>query len=135
MFRYISNIILAFSFIIGLASVEIVVALSLKSNHLIAIKGHPTLQNLPQSTTAGWNIWTFDSMINQLTPVEGKEEGDGWIRPTSFNKLFLPSDLPLPLTRPALGVALSNGIPRYIMPSIVLTLETPDMLWRNRGNQ
>jgi len=64
--------------------------------------------------------------------VEG--EGDeGWVNPNSFSELYLPSDLPLPNCAPALGVVISNGTPRFIMPSLVLSLETPERVWRNRG--
>jgi hypothetical protein len=69
-----------------------------------------------------------------LQEVEGPQmEGAGWCNPTSFDTLFLPADLPLPMARMALGVVMANGSPRYLMPSMVLTLETPGQVWRNRG--
>jgi hypothetical protein len=101
---------------------------------MIKIKGHPRPQSLPMAMTKSWPVWTCDleNKANPLTLVEGEEQG-AWVNPTSYESLFLPSDLPLPNMRHALGVALANGVPRYIMPSIVLTLETPAAVWRNRG--
>ena len=68
---------------------------SIKPSSLISIKGHPKAQSLPQSLVSNWKCWTFDSSSKTLTSVENEVE-DGWINPTSFNQLFLPSDLPLP---------------------------------------
>lgn len=41
--------------------------------------------------------------------------------------------MPAPRALPGLGVVVASGVPRYIMPTIVLTLETPERVWRNRG--
>jgi len=94
------------------------------------------LQNLPITLTKSWDTWTVRlDDHSSFTKVEHpKDDGGGdWVDPTSFDKLYLPVDLPLPLCQPALGIAVSNGIPRYIMPSVVLSLETPERIWRNRG--
>lgn len=98
----------------------------------IHIRGHYQLQRLPTSLTSSWPIWTLQQH-NVLTPVETHLSGDGWLDPSSYSSLYLPSDLPMPLAKPALGIALANGVPRYIMPSVILTLDTPDKSWRNRG--
>eukprot|EP01040_Poterioochromonas_malhamensis_P005115 gene5115-5478_t len=84
----------------------------------IHIRGHDRLQKLPVTLTKSWKLWTFDSLTEQLDPVE---------------TLYLPADLPPPSLKPALGVGISNGVARYLMPSLVLSLETPDKIWRNRG--
>ena len=96
------------------------------------------VQKLPMSYMRGASVHTFSEGIftrveDDLT--EGMEPGvpAGYVNPTSFSELFLPADLPLPRAQPALGVCIANGVPRYIMPSMVLSLETPDRLWRNRG--
>ena len=68
---------------------------TIKSPSLIAIKGHSKAQSLPQSLVINWKSWTFDSTSDTLIPVENDED-EGWVNPTSFNQLFLPSDLPLP---------------------------------------
>ena len=103
----------------------------------IAIRGHPKVQQIPFTYPQLWKTWTCElSALHPqdiLKPIEDEQNGGGWVNPTSFDTLFLPSDLPLPLARPALGLVMANGSPRYLMPSIVLTLETPDNLWRNRG--
>ena len=87
---------------------------------LISIRGQSVLQNLPISLTKHWDTWTLDSNI--LTKVENPSDDTGWVDPVSYENLYLPEDLPLPICKPALGIALSNGIPRYIMPSIILSL-------------
>ena len=75
--------------------------------------------------TAGWRVWTFDSVSRLLVAVESESDDGDWLNPTSFEELYLPRDLPVPKALPALGVLLHCGIPRYIMPSVILTLETP----------
>lgn len=101
----------------------------------ISIRGHPQPQMLPSAHCTSWPVWTcelsgFDAQTMQ--PVDNDAD-EGWVNPTSFDSLFYPSDLPMPLARPAIGVVMANGSPRYLMPSLVLTLETPSKLWRNRG--
>ncbi|KAJ1391378.1 hypothetical protein B484DRAFT_459500 [Ochromonadaceae sp. CCMP2298] len=98
---------------------------------VVAIKGHPQLQALPLSMMDSWSTWTLDGQ--EFYKVEQPSDGEGWIDPSSMDSLYLPADLPLPLCRPALGLVLANGVPRYVMPSVVLTLQTPAMRWRNRG--
>lgn len=96
----------------------------------ISIRGNSQMQYLPRSMASSWPSWTFEN--GRLDRVDD-DGNDGWVNPTSFENLYLPSDLPTPVTRPALGVLVANGSPRYVFPSIVLTLETPDRAWRNRG--
>lgn len=102
------------------------------NKRLISIRGHASAQSLPKNLASSWKVWTFDTESRSLTSVESESENE-WVNPNSFEELFLPQDLPLPLSKPALGVALSYGVARYIMPSVVLTLETPAQIWRNRG--
>jgi hypothetical protein len=118
---------------IALTAGTAVASSSPQPTNMIAIKGHPQLQALPLSMMVDWPTWTLDG--REFYKVEGPSDGagEGWIDPTSLDSLYLPADLPLPLCRPALGVVLANGVPRYVMPSVVLTLQTPAMLWRNRG--
>lgn len=99
----------------------------------ITIRGGPVVQKLPMSYMRSTPILTFDPLTEQFTKIENEQTGNGWVNPSSFSELYLPSDLPLPKCEPALGVCLANGIPRYIMPSLLLSLETPDKVWRNRG--
>ena len=98
---------------------------------MISIRGHSPVQHLPFSAASNWPSWTFDK--GQLKRVEDSLDDDGWVNPLSFENLYFPSDLPIPLARPSLGVVVTSGTPRYIMPSVILTVETPDRLWRNRG--
>ena len=92
---------------------------------LVSIRGHYQLQSLPKSLTGSWKVWTL-SREGELSPVENHiDDEGGWIDPTSYNDLFLPLDLPLPTVRPALGIAVANGIARYIMPSVLVSITTP----------
>lgn len=107
-------------------------------NKLISLRGGDVVQRLPRGLTSSWNIWNYDIHSNQLDKVENdndlnNEVGSSWINPTTYDSLFLPSDLPNPKIAPALGLVMANGSPRYIMPSMIMTLETPDKIWRNRG--
>jgi hypothetical protein len=108
----------------------------------VSIRGHPTPQKLPMASVANWQSWTYDLHGEGLTGSEivqvpdalnGGIYGDGWIAPTTFHELFLPADLPMPQFTPALGVCVAQGVPRYVMPSCVLSLTTPEGEWRNRG--
>lgn len=100
----------------------------------ISIRGGNIHQQLPITLTSSWATWTLEYENNCINLFKVEDSiSEGWIQPTTYSKLYLPSDLPPPLIRPALGVALSNGIPRYIMPSAILSLDTPERRWRNRG--
>ena len=101
----------------------------------ISIRGHPQPQMLPAAHCTSWPVWTceLNAVDGQILQQVDNDAQDGWVNPTSFDSLFYPSDLPLPLARPAIGVVMANGSPRYLMPSVVLTLETPSKMWRNRG--
>lgn len=106
---------------------------------LISIRGHPQTQSLPMSLTLKWPAYTCDIKSNKLIEVEIPDalndawvEG-GWVNPNSYADLYQPSDLPFPTGQLSLGVVLTNGVPRYIFPSMVLSLKTPEKVWRNRG--
>jgi hypothetical protein len=105
----------------------------------ISIRGHAKAQRLPMASIKSWTTHTYD-----LYPPFGESElehvpdpvvaeGEGWTDPTSFDELYVPADLPMPMMLPALGVCVAQGVPRYVMPSCVLYLETPEGKWRNRG--
>lgn len=92
-------------------------------------------QSLPVSLTKPWKTWTFENgMIERVDDTLSTEDNvDGWVHPVSYDDLYLPSDLPSPRMQAAVGLVVINGSPRYAMPSLVLTLETPGRVWRNRG--
>ncbi len=109
---------------------------------LVSIRGNQKNQAIPFSLTHNWAVYTVDfgakSLLQQVEiPGSSYDDSIGtqeeWINPTSYSNLFLPVDLPLPDASLCLGVALSNGSPRYIFPSLSLSLETPSRVWRNRG--
>lgn len=112
--------------------IEVIYLLSFECR-IISIRGHAVPQSLPASMTAGWKVWTFNSVSRSLEAVESDSDGGDWLNPTSFEEIYLPRDLPVPVARPALGILLHCGVPRYVMPSVILTLETPTQVWRNRG--
>ena len=103
------------------------------SGSFISIRGVSPTQRLPLSAVSSWQTWTFDSTTRSLVRVEDASSDEGWVQCSSCDKLFLPADLPIPQVAPALGVLIANGVPRYIMPSAVITLATPERTWRNRG--
>lgn len=103
---------------------------------MITIRGGGLVERLPLAYMRSVSVHTFEPGTSVFSRVEDdltEGEGEGFVNPTSFSELYLPADLPLPRARPALGVCIANGVPRYIMPSVVLSLETPDRVWRNRG--
>jgi hypothetical protein len=107
-------------------------SLSLINSKFIKIKTSGRCEYLPTTAVKSWQIWTYSENILNEVETEGYG-GKGWVNPTSFDELYLPSDLPLPKYQPSLGIGVSNGVLRYIMPSTILTLDTPDKSWRNRG--
>lgn len=98
---------------------------------MISIRGHSPVQRLPSNLASSWPVWTFEN--GRLFKVEDHLDEQGWVNPTSFDNLYFPSDLPLPDAQPGLGIVVASGTPRYIMPTVVLSLKTPDKKWRNRG--
>ena len=117
-----------------------------KPSQFIKIRGNVGISGVPEKVpsqlTKSWSIWTFEDNA-RLEKVEdesdnerkgdGHEDDLGWVNPTSYDDMFLPSDLPLPKMDPAVGILFTNGSPRYAMPSLICTLETPAKKWRNRG--
>eukprot|EP01041_Mallomonas_annulata_P004814 gene4814-9604_t len=111
--------------------------------NFISIRGHSPVQRLPFTQTSSWPVWTYEN--EYISRVEGGDDEGGWVNPTSIEivdhhspidiltGLYFPSDLPPPIAQPALGIVVANGSPRYIMPSMILTLDTPARKWRNRG--
>lgn len=110
------------------------ISISLQAAQLIKIRGSgKPCEYLPLGAPKSWRIWTL-SNEEGLTEVETEGfDGLTWVNPTSFSELFLPSDLNSPGMIPALGVGVTNGVLRYVMPSTILTLSTPAREWRNRG--
>ena len=109
---------------------------------LVSIRGNQKNQAIPFSLTYNWAVYTVDfgaKLPLQQVEIPGSSYDDStgtqeeWVNPTSYSNLYLPVDLPLPDVSLCLGVALSNGSPRYIFPSLSLSLETPSRVWRNRG--
>ena len=91
------------------------------------------MQWLPLSYMKTAPLFTFDATTGEFEAVEGEGDEGGWVAPTTFSDLYLPADLPVPKCVPALGICLANGVPRFIMPSVITTLSTADRSWRNRG--
>jgi len=107
--------------------------ISISLSSLISIRGGNSVQSLPFNMAKSFATYTFYQQNTYLEKVESIEDDNGWVNPVSFSELYCPKDLPLPTTKPALGICLVQGVPRYIMPSLVLSLETPAKTWRNRG--
>ena len=73
------------------------------------------MQTLPVAYSSRWKTWTCELTAKKeqdvLIPVDN-DDSEGWVNPNSFDTLFLPADLPMPMARMALGIAMANGSPR-----------------------
>jgi hypothetical protein len=101
------------------------------SRSSISIRGYEKPQQLPLTHMKHWDVFTYN--FKELKLIENEISHEGWVHPTSIDSLYLPADLPTPVIEPALGIVLIHGSARYIMPSVITTLTTPDRTWRNRG--
>ena len=72
----------------------------------------------------------FNSEDNEAEP-DGLPAG--FVNPVTFEQLWLPEDLPLPVARAAIGLVIKNGAPRYIFPTIETTVVADQTCWHNRG--
>ena len=103
----------------------------------ISIRGNQIDETLPQYLASSWPLWVYEMKSGVLEAVENPlyDTDDDWVNPTTFGNMFKPKDHPIPKVQPALGIAVTNGVARYIMPSAIFTLETkvPRKFWRNRG--
>ena len=102
------------------------------ASKFIKIRSSGKCEYIPSTSISYWPSWTYQN--GELLQTENNDE-EGWVNPITLDDLYLPADLPLPKCRPSLGIGITNGQLRYLMPSVVLTLETPDRVWRNRGIQ
>ena len=96
-----------------------------------------TAQTLPIGYVNSWPLWmATGSSAGSVRCIETEDTDGGWVNPITFEHLWLPVDLPLPTTRPAIGCVLKNGMPRYFFPTVETTLTSPDdaeKKWHNRG--
>lgn len=105
----------------------------------VSIRGHAAPQRLPQASVRSWPSYTYDMFPMfgdaelERVPDPLGEDDECWTNSNTFSELFLPADLPAPQYVPALGICVAQGVPRYVMPSCLLYLETPEGRWRNRG--
>jgi len=91
-------------------------------------------ESLPLSYVSSWPIWLAAPDGSSVTQLPDGMSEEGWVNPHSFEQLWIPQDLPAPLSRAAIGVVLKNGVARYIFPSMETTVMTRSgMLWHNRG--
>lgn len=96
-------------------------------------------QKLPLDYCADWPIWVTKREgkvpVSRVPapPPDVEEWWLDWVPPAAFEQLWLPEDLPQPQARPAIGLVLRNGEPRYVFPTIDTYLELDGVVWRNRG--
>lgn len=97
-------------------------------------------QKLPLDYCLSWPIWVTNPggkvPVTRVPVPEANldEWWTTWVPPAAFEQLWLPEDLPQPAARPAIGLVLSNGEPRYLFPTLDTTLVCPGgVVWRNRG--
>ena len=97
-------------------------------------------QKLPLEYCSSWPIYVSNPggkvPVSRVPVPEADldEWWTTWVPPAAFEQLWLPEDLPQPAARPAIGLVLSNGEPRYLFPTLDTALVCPDgVVWRNRG--
>eukprot|EP00960_Hanusia_phi_P034502 751118-Hanusia_phi.AAC.1 len=91
-------------------------------------------QKLPISMTDSFPKWILSE--EKLRPFYNSGsygEENGWVDPFSFDETWLPTDLPLPLMRPAIGALTKDGQVKYIMPALDMCVQAGGKLWWNRG--
>jgi len=76
------------------------------------IKSTPDL--LPSSFVENWPTWVLD----QNGDFMKIPDSDGYVNPTSIDKLWLPIDLKQPEIRLSLGLHVKDGVIRHIMPAV-----------------
>ena len=95
-------------------------------------------QELPIDYCAPWPVWVTKTsgrvpVARVPTPDSDAVPGTTWSMPTTFEELWLPEDLPVPQARPAIGLVLRDGQPRYIFPTLDTFIDADGTTWRNRG--
>jgi hypothetical protein len=81
-------------------------------------------QSLPTSMVSNFERWIQSGDL--LMPIFNSDsmgEEDGWVDPVSFSELWLPSDLPLPMMRPALVALAKDGVVRHLMPGMDISVQ------------
>lgn len=73
------------------------------------------------------------TLVPPLTLGFSPRQEDGWVDPVSWKELWLPEDLPLPLLRPGVAALIKDGVVRYLMPGLEVSIQAGGKLWWNRG--
>jgi len=90
-------------------------------------------QMLPMSMVDHFPVWLYqDSELHQIYNNDDPPQG-GWVDPISWGELWLPEDLPLPVMRPAVAAIVRDGVVRYLMPGLDVSIQAGGKLWWNRG--
>jgi hypothetical protein len=89
------------------------------------------VEHLPFALLSGWGQWVAEA--SGLAVVETSSDGCGWVDPRHLSEVWLPEDLPPPTTGLGLTVALHDGVPKYLAPSLDLYVTAGDRRWRNWG--
>ena len=96
-------------------------------------------QQLPLSMCRAWPVWMAvpDGSAVTRVPSAAAADRDGvpksWVDPITFDEMWLPTDLPLPSLRAAVGCVLKDGTPRYLFPCLEASVATGPLVWHNRG--
>ena len=57
-------------------------------------------ESLPTSLCRTWGTWTYwanEGRLDRVPDSSSDNDEMGWVNPSSFDELYLPKDLPLPL--------------------------------------
>jgi hypothetical protein len=89
------------------------------------------VEHLPFALLSGWGQWVAET--DGLAAIETRSDGCGWVDPRHLTEVWLPEDLPPPTTGLGVTVALHDGVPKYLAPSIDFHVTAAARRWRNWG--
>jgi hypothetical protein len=89
-------------------------------------------ESLPASFIERWPNWFLESdgCLSRI-PDEETSNGNGFVTPTSIDRLFQPIDLKQPEMKVALGIHVRSGQIRHVLPSLDISYGNGSH--RNRG--
>ena len=109
-----------------------------KLNKISIGKSDFTEQALPLGMCSTWPVWMATPDGSSVTKLPDESDGGDWCNAATFEQLWLPTDLPAPQCRAALGCVLKDGQLRYLFPCMESTITTiggalDGQVWHNRG--
>ena len=88
-------------------------------------------EKLPLVLIKGWRQWHVEA--TRLCEVETASSPGDWLDPRHTQELWLAKGLNLPQAEIGVQFMIKSGELRYIMPSLISTLDLGGEIYRNRG--